>query len=182
MAVSIRLLGQMTNGSQTLAAPPTARVVATIAFAASPSIAREVIPLPLDVSDIMIIWRLKYLLGAKTLDKLVASEVVGGMKGNKYPGFVVLTAPHLRNSGTLLLSAALGNFYAYRRDNLSSWDVSYNPVSGLGRVSVWWVTSRKEERKLLKGYITELYAPRGLGKLKETEPRENYQGELPSCF
>ena len=83
-----------------------------------------------------------------------------------YPCFVTLAAPHLRNTGTLLVTAMLDYFLSNGTEVPSSWDVSYNPVSGKGRIAVWWVTSEKEERKLLRGHITEMYAP---AHVKEVE-------------
>ncbi|KAF8447143.1 hypothetical protein BGX38DRAFT_606244 [Terfezia claveryi] len=139
-----------------LLAPPTARVIATFAFASSPAIAQDAIGLPPYGSAELITSRLRYLLGAKTFDKL---EAAGPTKRIRYPCFLVLAAPHLRNTGTLLMSATLQSFRCYERDRFSSVDVSYDPVCGRARISVWWVRDRKEERKLLKGYVTEIYAP-----------------------
>ena len=140
-----------------LPTPPTAMVIATFAFASSPAIVRESMALPPHLSGESITWRLRELLGPKTIDKLDA--VVDSGKVIMYPCFVTLAAPHLRNTGTLLVTATLDCFLSYGPGMFSSWDVNYNPVSGKGRIAVWWVTSEKEERKLLRGHITEMYAP-----------------------
>ncbi|KAF8429346.1 hypothetical protein BGX38DRAFT_1263699 [Terfezia claveryi] len=130
---------------ETLLAPPTASVMATFAFASSPAIAQDAINLPPDGSVENITRRLRYLLGAKIFDKLKAGNAIKRMH---YPCFLVLAAPHLRNTGTLLMSATLDSFYSYERDNFPSYDVTYDPVCDIARVSVWWVRDRKEERNL----------------------------------
>ncbi|RPB28988.1 hypothetical protein L211DRAFT_832868 [Terfezia boudieri ATCC MYA-4762] len=144
------------TSTRILLAPPTASVIATFAFASSPAIAQDSIGLPPYGSAELITGRLRYLLGAKTFDKLEAASPI---KRICYPCFLALAAPHLRNTGTLLVCATLDTFRYYERDKCSSFDVSYDPVGGRARVSVWWVRDRKEEKKLLKGYVTEIYAP-----------------------
>ncbi|RPB29244.1 hypothetical protein L211DRAFT_833092 [Terfezia boudieri ATCC MYA-4762] len=152
-------------GSQfILLALPTASVIATFTFASSPAIAQDAIGLLPYGSAEPITSRLRYLLGAKTFDKLVAASAI---KRIHYPRFLVLAAPHLRNTGTLLVGMTLDSFCYYEIDNFSnihisfvSFDVSYDPVSGMARVSVWWVMDRKEERKLLKGEVERNRAER----------------------
>jgi len=163
------------ENSQTLLAPPTAIVIATIAFASSPSVTQEVIVFPPHGRAEDITRRLRNLLHAKTFDKYVN---VSPIKGNKYPCFLALTPPHLRNTGTLLSRASLGNFVRYSIKTFPTWDVSYDAASGQGRVSIWWVRSRKEERKLLKEYITEIYAP---ARIREIE-RNRAERKLLWCF
>ncbi|RPB18158.1 hypothetical protein L211DRAFT_871899 [Terfezia boudieri ATCC MYA-4762] len=149
--------------SEILLAPPTASVIATFAFASSPAIAQDVIGLPPYGDAELITSRIRRLLGTKTFDKFVVADAI---KRIHYPRFLVLAAPHLRNTGTLLVGVTLEGLRNYKRDSFSSFDVSYDPVSDRARVSVWWVRDRKEERKLLKGYLTEIYAPAWIRELE----------------
>lgn len=139
--------------------------------------------LPPHGSSEVITWRLRHLLGAKTFEKHVAPKLVAAKlgipaKGNKYPCFVALASPDLRNTGTLLAGATLTSFVSYRRESFSTWDVCYNPVSDEGRVSVWWVRGRKEERKLLKGYITQIYAPEWFREIERNKAERKLSARI----
>ena len=63
--------------------PPNTKIIARIAFAPSPTIARECMSLELSYEGIFL--RPEQLLGAKTFDKHVSPQIIGPRDGSKYP-------------------------------------------------------------------------------------------------